>query len=200
MRKGGTYLALGDSTTWTIPSESTATGYSLYSYRACKAISENYAPIRHLNKGIGGARSTHIAERIGHFITGVEFDLVTIGLGMNDCNSGGGSGQTVLSTFQANMEKIVDEIKIVRPDADIILCKIMPTNDPNRSPYRNDYNNIIQTVATAKGTLVADFSNAYSDFATYAPDGIHPNTVGHGLIFDILWPVIQQTNFVQRLV
>lgn len=195
MSRGGLYLALGDSTTWTIPSEPAAIGDSLYTNRIWRAINANYAPCHYVNKGFGGNTSTTLLSRLPIHALCLPYDLVTICVGMNDCYN----NQVPSATFQSNLETIVDRLRIYRPDCEIILLSVMPTNEAGRVDNVAAYNAAIAAVVASKSVLTCDVSAAYSDFASYAPDGIHPNTAGHELVFDLVWPVVQGTSFVAGL-
>ena len=189
-----TYLVLGDSITWTID-EVPAPRNSLYSSRVKGALEALGKPIQVVNKGFGGAISTDIVDCLGWMALGLPYDLVTIGVGMNDCST---SILTDLTLFETNLNTIIDRLRYYRPNCEIILCQISPTNKANRIENIANYRAKISAVATAKNVLLADFSNAYSDFATYTSDGIHPKAAGHALLFNILWPVIETTDFYTK--
>ncbi|MFS0864133.1 SGNH/GDSL hydrolase family protein [Fredinandcohnia sp. 179-A 10B2 NHS] len=194
MRKGGVYLAIGDSISWTIPSEVDAPGRNLYSYRLWHAINKDYAPIRHINRGYGGSHSHDLLDRLHIFALGVPYDLVTIQIGMNDM-------MDTVENFQSDVETIIDKLKTYRPNCEIVLCGIPPV-DPvtqaNRHEKRPTFNAKLNEIATNnEGVYFADFSSAYD--LTRIPDGIHPDSDGHRLLFEILYPVVQTTNFVSRL-
>lgn len=192
MLKGGLYLAMGDSVTWTAPAETN--GYP-YPSVAWDLFNNNYSPIRHINKGYGGQTSSVLLQRYKYQVSAVKADLVTVCVGMNDCN-----GDVIgVTTFENNLKTIVDRLRQHNPNVEIILCNIPPTNDPLRTPYVANYRAKIVSVATAKGTFLADFSTAYTNFTTYAPDGIHANNAGHSILGNILYGVIQTTSFAARL-
>lgn len=195
MPKGGVYLAFGDSISWTIPTDANAVGADLYSYRLWNAINKDYGAIRHVNRGYGGVTSQNIVERMDVLFLGINYDLVTLQIGMNDCYN----NSVPVATYRANVEKIIDKLKQHRPKCEIILCKIPPTTDANRVNNRPAYNTVIDTIATNKNVFVADFSNAYTNEYIATTDGIHPGITGHRDLFEILYPVVKQTQFVKSL-
>lgn len=194
MYKGGVYLALGDSITY--GSQLSATQQNgTYADQIRKSILNNYGKCKLINKAISGWKSGDFLS-VPYYWSKIEADLITLHIGTNDC-----SNSISTSTFQTNLETIVDMIKHMNPNAEIILCSISRRGDSyanSLDPYRT----VVQTVATEKGTLLCHFENAWAqaDTATYtAVDLLHPNAAGHTAIFNTLWPVIQTTNFVQNL-
>lgn len=192
MRKGGLYLAIGDSITWTLVTK----GADLYASRITTAISSNYAPIRHINKGIGGATSTELVDNL-YWSTTFTPDLVTVGIGMNDSANQG----VAVATYQTNLEKIVDALKSRNPEVHIILCKPGRTTDGTRTPYIQAYRDAMATVATNKNVSICNFDTAWTagEDATYLQDGIHPNSAGHAKLYDVLWPIVQKGAWLSRL-
>lgn len=192
MYKGGLYLAIGDSITWTGP----ATGDELYANRIWKAINANYAPIRYLNKGTGGITSTRLLASL-RWAANVVPDLVTIGVGMNDC----ANNSVPLATYNSNLSQIIDFLRQRNPNVHIILCTPSRTSDASRSPYVQSYRDEMAAVATAKNVSLCRFENAFTEgqIATYTSDGIHPNGSGHQLLYNQLWTVVQQGSWLNRL-
>lgn len=189
MTNGGLYLSIGSSTTW-CNYESGALGIDLFPTKIANAIKSNYGKIKHLNKGIGGATSTtYLSE--AYWWSRLEPDLVTIGLGMNDCvNDSIGT-----STFSNNISSIIDIVKQSNPKATIILCAPANTSDPARIPYISSYRSALNNIASAKNVFYCDFSTAYTSaqISTYTTDGIHANKAGHGLLYNVLWPIVENS-------
>lgn len=192
-KKGGLYVATGDSTSW----QNYEPYKEIYASLIHKSIMENYGGCQLSLKGIGGSTSTEMLYILDYWLLSLPFDLITIGLGMNDSATDG----TGVSNFTNNMNAIVDRIKLYKPNAEIILCAPNHTSDANRTPYIQNYRDTLEAVATAKSTLFCDFSQAFTteQVATYTTDGIHPNGIGHTAIANLLYPIIQQTNFVASL-
>lgn len=190
MHKGGTYLAIGDSTSWII-----ATYENLYASRVFHSICSNYGAIRHVNKGLGGTSSTVIASIMGQYFLNIPCDLVTIGLGMNDCVN----DVTGATQFGTNLTNIINALRSRNPNVEIILCAPNDTTDSTRTPYIANYRAQMQSVSQTLNTFYCDFSKAFTNTPTYSADGIHPNDAGHQLIYNMLYPIVQQTNFVKGL-
>lgn len=190
MLKGKTMLVMGDSTSWYSPDNKKVYGTKTY-----KNILTNYGLCQYVNKGNGGATSTSLLNILDYWILNIPFDLITVGIGMNDA-----ANQAVSVTdYTNNLNSMIDTIRLYRPNAEFILCAPNNTSEATRTPYIASYRTAMQSVATNKSTLFCDFSQAFTDTATYTADGIHPNDAGHELIKNILYPIIQTTQFVQGL-
>lgn len=196
MRKGGIYLAIGDSTVWN-NYESGAIGTDLYATKIANYIKTAYGNIRHLNKGLGGNVSGELLNN-AYWWGRIFADLVTIGIGMNDC----ASGSVPINTFTANVNAVIDKLRLSNPNVIIILCAPNGTNDSNRKPYIASYRTALQGIATDKTTATSPV--AYCDFAqangipddsaaTYTTDGVHPNKAGHTRLYNVLEPVVTDT-------
>ncbi|MFY0760185.1 SGNH/GDSL hydrolase family protein [Metabacillus dongyingensis] len=185
MRKGGVYLAIGDSITWT----GATRGADLYAFRVREAIKTNYAPIRLINKGIGGSDSLD-AVRNTTWHSMLDPDLITIGLGMNDA----ANNVIPVTQYKDNLRKLIDNFRIKNSEVSIVLCTPSRSSEASRSDLAS-YRTAMAEVATEKNVGLARFENAFTDgeIATYCPDGIHPNSAGHQKLYDVLWPVIQST-------
>lgn len=191
MRKGGIYLALGDSITWTMPSDSTPSGDNLYASLVWKYINENYQPIRLINKGIGGQTSTEMLQNL-RWNSLIEADLITIGIGMNDSSS------TVVpvNTYKSNLDSILDSLVLRSPEATIILCTPSRTTEASRVDNIESYRTAMGEVVTTRNSSkikLCQFENAWiqDDTGTYTTDTIHPTTAGHALLAGVLETVIQ---------
>jgi lysophospholipase L1-like esterase len=194
MYKGGTALFLGDSITF----GTTLLGsqqYATYVAQIQQAIYQNYGNCKVINKAISGwASGDYLVSP--YYWSRMNADLIVIHIGTNDCGGG-----VSTSTFQTNLEKTVDILKKMNPNVEIILCSISRRGDSFASSL-DPYRTVIQTVATEKSALLCRFEDAWvqTDTATYtASDLLHPNYSGHQKLFNVLWPVIQQTSFVTNL-
>jgi lysophospholipase L1-like esterase len=187
MFKGGLYLALGDSVTWQ-NYESGATGDDLYATKLSNWIKANYGNIRHINKGIGGTTTIKLLTD-GSWWSRLVPDLVTIGIGMNDCVNDG----VTTAVFTTNLNTIIDSLRRRNKNVVIILCAPNSTTEATRTSYVASYRTAMSNVATAKNCAYCDFSQAFTtgQIATYTTDNIHPNKAGHGKLFDVLLPVAQ---------
>jgi lysophospholipase L1-like esterase len=195
MYKGGTYLALGDSITFGTNLTANGFPYSTYAAQIQQAVYKNYGNCKLINKAIAGNSSADLVNSV-YYWGRCNPDLVSINIGTNDCG-----GSIATSTFQTNLETIVNLVKEMSPQAEIILCSISQRGDAyanSLDPYRA----VVQTVASEKGTFLCHFENAWTPAqnATYlGADNLHPNLAGHTALFNTLYPIVQQTNFVKNL-
>lgn len=186
MRKGGLYLAIGDSTVWTKADE-------LYSSKIAKHMRENKFPIQLSNKGMGASTASRWVQSFKFLVSQIPYDVITIGLGMNDCTR----GTSALQTFNNDLTQLIKWSKEIRPTADIILCAPNHTNSSTRTPYIQSYRDEMETIANDNNVLFCDFSKAFSEtqVSSRTVDGTHPNNTGHNDIFNTLLPIFKQTNF-----
>jgi lysophospholipase L1-like esterase len=191
MYKGYTYLAMGDSITWS----QTTPGSGLYASRLFRAICKDYGNIHYLNKGFGGADSTETVGNMGWLAT-LNPDLVTIGLGMNDAFN----TTVTVAQYQTNLRTLIDTWKRRNSNVSIILCAPSQTTDAARSTIQQ-YRDAMKSVATEKNVSFCDFGLAFTQaqVPTYCgADGVHPNDSGHLLLFNLLYPIVKQTDFITK--
>jgi lysophospholipase L1-like esterase len=193
--KFNVFLSTGDSTSW----QNYEAGGDVYAHLILDSILSAGRQAIWANKGLGGMTSPELLAIMDMWILRVPFDLITIGIGMNDALNTSG---ITAADFAANLEAVVDKIrtKALNINAEIILCAPSNTTDVNH-PDVDDYRAAMQGVATAKGTLFCDFADAFdlADVATHTTDTIHPNIAGHADIHALLLPVVQATSFYASL-
>ena len=199
MKKGGLYLVLGDSTSMSMGALMTGqSGANLYGHKIWSAINTNYNPVEMINMGISGINSSQMVQNLSWY-TGVSPDLVTIQIGMNDANfQHVGVAEVSTTQFATNLGIIINALRQVNSNVNIVLCAPNTTNDSQHTTLP-DYRTAMQSVATSYNTAYCDFSQGWttstSDMATYVEnDGVHPNEAGNLEEFNLLWPIIQ-SNF-----
>jgi len=175
------FVAWGDSIVWT-----QASGKE-YPNLIHNYIQNTYGKMRYYNKGIGGITSAGLKNNLNS-LNYIDGDIVTIGVGMNDCANQGVS----VNDYTTNLGLAIDFIRSRNANSKIILCTPSGTSDANRMPYIESYRTAMQGVATAKICYICNFHEAVTDenIATYSSDGIHPSVAGHVLLMDKLQPII----------
>jgi len=193
MKKGGLYLSMGDSTTWTgYGAVNVNSGAYLYSHLLWNYINNNYSDIQFINKGIGGTDSNKMVENLFWLIRNIVPDLVTIGVGMNDC----ANNNIPTATYQANLALIVSAIKQKNPNCVIVFCTPSRCWEATRVNNVAAYRTAMIAEAATLGISSCDFGTAWtqspSDMATCLsdPSGIHPNYLGHQQMYNVLLPVV----------
>jgi lysophospholipase L1-like esterase len=177
------YVAYGDSTVWT------AASGKEYPNLVHNYIKNTYGKAHYYNKGIGGITSAGLVTNLNS-LNYIDGEIVTIGVGMNDCASQGVS----VANYTTNLGLAIDFIRSRNASAKIILCTPSGTSDANRTPYIASYRAAMEAVATAKSCYLCKFHEAVTDanIATYSSDGIHPNAAGHVLLFEKLQTIIDE--------
>lgn len=182
-----TYVAIGDSITWTVAATSTYPRLLSRSIRTHRSY-----PIQYLNKGMGGSTASEWNAVLNYMVSGIKIDLVTVALGMNDC-----AGISDTTTYVNSLNSVIDRLRLYNPGIEIILCAPSNTTEASRTPNIGAFRTAMQGVAVDKATFFCDFSTAWASGSTgtYCADGIHPNDAGHVLIHGVLLPVVQTTQF-----
>jgi lysophospholipase L1-like esterase len=191
MRKGILFVATGDSITWQKISGTPAPlkGSEFYATQIRDYLRTKYDAVRLINKGYGGATSSKMVTNLP-WVTNLEPDLVTIGLGMNDCT------QISTATYKANLNIIIDRWKQQVPNAKIILCSPSRTTDPARTPTIQSFRDAMAEVATARNLPLCKFENAWTsgeDATCITTDNVHPTPTGQSKLYTILQPVVAST-------
>lgn len=181
MPKGLLMLTIGDSTTWSM-----ASGKGLYSYLAYQEICNTYKQIKYVNKGIGGSTSGNLVSNLGTYSGAFEPDLLLIGVGMNDANS----GVSDTTTYKNNLRTLIDWYRRKNPNVHIILItqNTIDVTVGGRTFVQN-FRDAMQAIATEKSCDCAHFENSWttstSDMSTYLnSDKLHPNDTGHTKFFN----------------
>ncbi len=133
-------------------------------------------------------------------------DLVTIEFGTNDAV--GGTSQMALSQYRSSIVKIITELKS-HTHAQLILMSAWC--GPTRQQLANNevkFDQVIQKIGTEYKIPVANLRNiwakknnvtgpagrTYPDFASWGQsDNFHPNQLGHRMIADELFKVVNES-------
>lgn len=114
-------------------------------------------------------------------------------------------GLNDLSQFSATADFIkaysalVDQVKIVLPNTQIVILSILPVTDgalkrqPELSPARmSSFNDALQTLAKDRGLLFMDVTEVLKP-ELYEPDGIHPKAAFYRALFNFI-----KKEFIER--
>jgi lysophospholipase L1-like esterase len=187
--KGLLYLAMGDSITWKLQSFVTS-GSNYYATKIRNAIRQKYGSCRLINKGLGGTNTARMITNLS-WLTSLEPDIVTIGIGTNDCVTP--AEVTDATAYKNNLKTIIDRLRVQNPDVKIILCVPPRSMDATRIANLPAFRTAMMEVATEKNCAVCRFDTAWtsSEDATMLGDTNHPNDAGHTALFNVLWSVVQ---------
>jgi lysophospholipase L1-like esterase len=134
-----------------------------------------------LNQGISGEHSSHVLSRLNAFAQ-TKPNTIYLMAGINDLRNGK-SDYEVLS----NMRKIMKELRLHHPQADVVVQSILPTRMGNISNIRiQQFNNHLQNIAQQEG---AHYLNLYPFFTDaignlnpeYTTDGLHLSPQGYAV-------------------
>lgn len=189
---GLTHLAIGDSIT-------NGTGASTYDksyiYQTRQGLLNSGKKHQMIRASFGGITSGGMLSNNKYKVLGgmCDPDLVTILLGTNDI-----SQSVTTATFQANLEKLIDDI---RNNSQVGQCKIVLLTITWRPDFASTiptYNDIVRQVATNKNVLVCDIFPAFNTSGDLS-DGVHPNDSGHQKIANILNPFLNNLDIWDKV-
>lgn len=189
--KGFLYVATGDSITWYKHggTPTLTNGSDFYSMKIRDYIrSSSVGSCRLFNKGIGGSTTTDMIQNTS-WLTSLEPDLVTIGIGTNDCVNGPN-----VATYQINLGLLIDRYRMQNPNIKIILCVPPRTLDASRLAAIQPYRDAMATVATNKNVGIVHWENAWTaaeDSTCISSDNIHMTPTGQTKLYNALLPVVQ---------
>ena len=140
-----------------------------------------------VNAGLSGETSAGGLTRID-WILNRRFDVFVLELGAND----GLRGLPVNET-KKNLQAIIDKVKAKYPNTKIVLAGMMVP--PNMGPdYAGAFESLYPQLAEKNKAMLIPF--LLKDVAGIAelnqPDGIHPNSQGHKIIADNLYPYFKK--------
>lgn len=140
-----------------------------------------------VNAGLSGETSAGGLTRID-WILNRQFDVFVLELGAND----GLRGLPVNETSK-NLQAIIDKVKAKYPNTQIILAGMMVPPNMGQD-YSKEFENLFPQLAARNNAILIPF--LLKDVAGIAelnqPDGIHPNTQGHKIIADNLYPYFKK--------
>lgn len=142
---------------------------------------------RVINGGLSGETTAGGLSRLDWFLED-EPAIFVLELGGND-----GLRGILLSETKSNLEKIIDKVRAKYPNTHIILAGMqIPPNMGQE--YTNEFKEIYPTIAKEKNVTLIPFllEGVAGDPALNLPDGIHPTEEGHQIVFETIWPFIEE--------
>lgn len=144
-------------------------------------------PYEVINAGVSGETTATGLNRIDWVIQKQAVDIFILELGANDGLRGLPPKQT-----RENLEAIIDRVRGVHPEAQIILAGMMVP--PSMGPeYSAAYNRIYPEIAEAKNVALIPFllENVGGIPELNQADGIHPNLAGNRVVTENVWTVLK---------
>ncbi|NVK50245.1 MAG: arylesterase [Cyclobacteriaceae bacterium] len=142
---------------------------------------------RVINGGLSGETTAGGLSRLDWFLED-EPAIFVLELGGND-----GLRGILLSETKSNLEKIIDKVRAKYPNTHIILAGMqIPPNMGQE--YTNEFKEIYPAIAKEKNVTLIPFllEGVAGDPSLNLPDGIHPTEEGHQIVFETIWPFIEE--------
>lgn len=140
-----------------------------------------------INGGLSGETTAGGLSRLDWFLEDKP-DIFVLELGGND-----GLRGIALSETKSNLLAIIDKVQASYPDTKIILAGMqIPPNMGQE--YSNEFKEVFPAVAKEKDVTLIPFllENVGGIPELNLPDGIHPTEEGHQIVFETIWPYIEQ--------
>ena len=150
-------------------------------------LEEDGFDVEVVNAGLSGETSAGGLTRID-WILNRDFDVFVLELGAND----GLRGLPVNETSK-NLQAIIDKVKAKYPNTRIVLAGMMVPPNMGQD-YAKAFENLYPKLAEKNKALLIPFllKDVAGNSALNQPDGIHPNTQGHKIIADNLYPFFKK--------
>jgi acyl-CoA thioesterase I len=140
-----------------------------------------------INGGLSGETTAGGLSRLEWFLED-QPEIFILELGGND-----GLRGIALTETKRNLLAMIDKVRSKYPETKIILAGMqIPPN--MGQDYSNEFKEIYPAVAKEKNVTLIPFllENVGGIPELNLPDGIHPTEEGHKLVFETVWPYIQQ--------
>jgi acyl-CoA thioesterase-1 len=160
-------------------------GFAGLTQQRIDSLGLNY---RVINGGLSGETTAGGLSRLDWFLEDKP-DIFILELGGND-----GLRGIKLTETKSNLLKIIDKVRSKFPDTKIILAGMqIPPN--MGQDYATEFTNMYPAVAEEKDVTLIPFllEDVGGIPELNLPDGIHPTEEGHKIVFETIWPYIEQT-------
>lgn len=147
-----------------------------------------------VNRGISGNQVLNLERRWQEDVIDLRPDILSIKIGINDVWHGlrPNRGGVPIDKFQASYSNILEQVKKELPDCRLVLCEpsvIWPPAPAEGNRALGPYVEAVHQLAkTFSAEVVVPLHTAFNEAkkarpdVVWAPDGVHPSSVGHMLI------------------
>ncbi|MEP0710312.1 MAG: arylesterase [Algoriphagus sp.] len=159
-------------------------GFAGLTQKRIDSLGLNYKVI---NCGLSGETTAGGLSRLDWFLED-EPAIFVLELGGND-----GLRGIKVSESKSNLLKMIDKVRAKFPDTKIILAGMqIPPNMGQE--YAGEFTDMYPAVAEEKDVTLIPFllENVGGIPELNLPDGIHPTEEGHQIVFETIWPYIEQ--------
>lgn len=167
------------------------------SIRLWSTLERDMAPLRVLNRGFGGAQTTHVLRHAERLVTAYEPEAVVIYVGDNDL--GGSTGKT-FATVVNEFRELVAVLRASQPALHIYYLSIKPSQMRREQwPEMDRANGAIRRLAAADPllelidigpSLRAEDGELRDDVFLW--DGLHLNAAGYEAWTSVVRPVLMR--------
>lgn len=158
-------------------------GFAGLTQKRIDSLDMNYKVI---NGGLSGETTAGGLSRLDWFLEDKP-DIFILELGGND-----GLRGIKLTETKSNLLKIIDKVRSKFPDTKIILAGMqIPPN--MGQDYAKEFTDMYPAVAAEKDVTLIPFllEDVGGIPELNLPDGIHPTEEGHKIVFETIWPYIE---------
>ncbi|MGB5942762.1 MAG: arylesterase [Leeuwenhoekiella sp.] len=177
-----TILFFGDSITAGYGLDDTQDAYPGVIQQTIDSLGLDYEVI---NSGVSGETTAGGKSRID-WILNQDIDVFVLELGAND-----GLRGTPLSETKANLQSIIDAVKVKSADTEIILAGMQLP--PNMGvDYTSEFKNLFYELAEENDVTLIPFilEDVGGIPSLNQNDGIHPTVEGHAIVAENVWEVL----------
>ena len=169
-------------------------GYGLDPSEAFPALiqqrldSLGYNNYKVVNAGLSGETTAGGNQRLDWVLERQPVDVFVLELGAND----GLRGVNPAST-QQNLEEMIDKVRKVNPEVEIILAGMMVPPSMGQE-YSRKFSQVFPEVAKKKNVKLVPFllQDVAGERALNLGDGVHPNAKGQKILARNVWEVLKE--------
>lgn len=206
IKKDSKVLFIGDSITdpkFNFRMMSTIKGRNIYALQLKKRLKAYSKGIKVDIKGIASNRTYHIYDRLTKDCINLKPDVVIMLIGVNDAweNYVPQDYPPLLRPMEPHIREIYRRLRTELPDTQILyLMPFMIDAVEEKLPYHktlDQFREVLKNVALENGATVLDMQEVYYEAQkTIEPkklaiDGIHPTNLGHKIMADAVFEMLE---------
>lgn len=144
-------------------------------------------PYRVINAGVSGETTAGALRRLDWLLR-QPFDVMVLETGANDMLRG-----SDLEVTRNNLQAIVDRVRSERPGTRILVLGMLAPPNLGRD-YARRFGEIYPEIARNNDVALVPFllRDVGGEPSKNQADGIHPNSAGHQILAENVWPTLEQ--------
>lgn len=172
-----------------------------YGTRWVDLLAERSPSLHAINAGRDGLETRHVWYLREMLRTHPHVDTVILSLGVNDLRGTNRVDGARVSRARSNMAEMIDEVRKVKPEANILLASPVGIAPEHLSRRWQDEQFGLHTLrmlemmaasyealAREKGVVFVDLTHTVP--TAHLPDGVHPDQTGHAAIARTFWEAL----------